>query len=64
VVIPPFLTEVNVIFAEKEGEKTIDGYFGIGDIDYTYNEDKLLDYEIKKPKGEGYAIDLHVNWQY
>lgn len=52
------------VFAEEEGDKSALGYYGEGEINYIYHKDKLLKHAIGRPSGEGYAVDVHLNWQY
>lgn len=33
------------------------------DVDYYYSEDKLFDRQVTAPEGEGYALDIFVDWQ-
>ncbi len=32
-------------------------------VDYYYSEDKLFDREVEPPGGDGFAVDINVNWQ-
>lgn len=55
---------VEGVFSETQGNQTVNGYYGIGNIHYVYHKDKLLSHQISRPKGEGYAVDVHFNWHY
>ncbi len=46
--------------AQVIGEKDYDIAF---DVDYRYSEDALFDRTSQRPSGEGYALDLALEWQ-
>lgn len=32
------------------------------DVDYYYSEDELFDREVSSPEGDGYSVDVNINW--
>lgn len=34
------------------------------DVDYFYSEDELFDREVVRPQGEGYSVDINIDWSF